>query len=179
MSGPRRAARIDRVSATTLRCRGCQAVVPAEDGPTHPYMLSAPACWRIYGEVLAREYSEPRWRRAHRLAVDAYAVQHAENEDRRNRQSVALHLMSLALVLERGAGDEQARRMLSARSRGTPEFPRLEPPTDPGRVTVLDVHAAADAAAHVQLVGDWAQAAWAAWSDLHPRVRSWLDGDAV
>ena len=165
------------MSATTLRCRGCRALVPAEDGPTHPYMLSAPACWRIYGEVLAREYSQASWRRGHRLAVDAYAVQHAEGRDRRNRQSVALHLMSLALVLERGATDEQARMMLSERSRGAPEFARLEPPLHPGRVTVIDVRTAADAAAHVELVGDWARAAWDAWSDHHPRVRSWLDGE--
>ena len=138
------------VSGATIRCCGCRAAVPEENGPTHPYMLSAPACWRIYGEVLAREFEDARRREAHRLAVDAYAVQHAGSRDRRNRQSVALHLMSLALVLERAGTDEQARHMLSSRARGAPEFPWLAPPEDPGHVTVLDVRAATAAGAHVK-----------------------------
>jgi hypothetical protein len=166
------------VSAATIRCCGCRAAVPQEDGQTHPYMLSAPACWRIYGEVLAREFADARRRGAHRLAVDAYAVQHAGSRDRRNRQSVALHLMSLALVLERSATHEQARHMLSSRARGAPEFPWLAPPADPGHVTVLDVHAATGPGAHLALVGDWARSAWRAWSEHHERVLAWLDGES-
>ncbi|HXL88693.1 MAG TPA: DUF5946 family protein [Streptosporangiaceae bacterium] len=34
--------------------------------------------------------------------VDSYAVQHAANPDQRNRQSAAVHLMSLCASLEQG-----------------------------------------------------------------------------
>ncbi|MDE3070296.1 MAG: hypothetical protein KGJ43_06175 [Acidobacteriota bacterium] len=163
------------MSVAVVRCPGCRGVVPDEAGPVHAYMLSAPGCWRLYGEVLAREYGDALRRREHRLAVDAYAVQHPGSHDRRNRQSVALHLMSLALILERSATHEQARRMLSACARARPEFPWLEPPEVPGAVTVVDVHRASGAGAHLELVRAWAMGAWRAWSRQHPVVLGWLE----
>jgi hypothetical protein len=41
--------------------------------------------------------------------VDSFAVQHATSTDRRNAQSVAVHLMSLCSGLERGATGRQRR----------------------------------------------------------------------
>ena len=40
-----------------IQCFACCALVPDIDGPTHKYMLSAPGCWKLYGEILAKEYS--------------------------------------------------------------------------------------------------------------------------
>ena len=42
-------------------CPGCGALLPVENGPTHPYMRSSPACWARYGEVLAREFGDPAY----------------------------------------------------------------------------------------------------------------------
>jgi hypothetical protein len=89
-----------------VRCFGCSALVPDRHGPVHKYMLSAPGCWAMYGSVLAwcadsgLTAADPTT--AQRM-VDAYAVQHATNRDRRNRQSVAVHLMSLCAALEHGS----------------------------------------------------------------------------
>ena len=63
-------------------------------------MESSPSCWAAYGEVLAREYNDPAFMAAHRLTVDAYAVQHPGRPSPQSIQSVALHLISLCLVLE-------------------------------------------------------------------------------
>jgi hypothetical protein len=115
------------------------------------------------------------------LTVDAYAVQHPPNRDRRNRQSVALHLMSLCLVLER---DEHMGRATGAiaehakRHRGR-EFPWLEPPASLGEMTVLSVHAADDPEDHVRRVRAWAASVWNACSGYHPRVRGWLDAREI
>ena len=57
-------------------CFSCGAQVPDVEGPTHRYMLSSPGCWAVFGEVLAREYSNALYMKNHRLTVDAYAVQH-------------------------------------------------------------------------------------------------------
>jgi hypothetical protein len=147
--------------------------VPDTDGPTHAYMPAAPGCWALYGEVLAREYEERAWAAGHRLAVDAYAVEHAGSPDRRNRQSAVIHLMSLCLILERGGDETQARRVLSNAARGAREWPALKPP-DSFALTVVDVRAAGSAAEHLELVRRWAEGAWVAWEREHDRVRAWL-----
>lgn len=156
-------------------CPGCGCRLPAEDGPTHPYMLSTPGCWRAYGEVLAREYSDPARAGLHRLAVDAYAVQHPGGGDRRARQSVAIHLMSLCLMLERGGSDEQARRLLSQAAAERAAWPRLSAPRFRGDPCVLDVLASSSAEGHLDAVRRWAAGSWGAWAAEHERVREWLD----
>ncbi|MCP5049599.1 MAG: hypothetical protein GY940_20685 [bacterium] len=55
-------------------CFSCGAPVPEIEGPVHRYMDSSPGCWKIFGEVLAREYSNAAYARYHRLTVDAYAA---------------------------------------------------------------------------------------------------------
>src|SRR5688572_24525153 len=90
------------VPPPTEICPGCGVALPAETGPTHPYMLGSPACWRGFGELLAAQYSEPRRMGFHQVVVDAYAAQHPGGDDPRAVQSVAIHLMTLALFLERG-----------------------------------------------------------------------------
>ncbi len=153
-------------------CVGCGALAPGGDGPTHPYIGASPGCWQAYGELLARDFGGQGPPPIAGLAVDAYAVQHPGVPGRRSSQSVAIHLMILGLVLERGMDPERAiraRRHFTHR-----DFPWLEPPASQGAVTVLDVLAARDLAEHAERVERWARSAWAAWSAHHDTVRGWL-----
>ena len=43
-----------------MNCFSCGALVPDMSGPTHPYMESSPGCWHVYGEILVRQFSDPR-----------------------------------------------------------------------------------------------------------------------
>lgn len=70
-----------------MRCIGCQAEFAHIDGPTHEYMLSSPGCWAAYGEVLAREYSDNRLARLHRLTVDTLCGP-ASRGERTGRQKI-------------------------------------------------------------------------------------------
>jgi hypothetical protein len=70
-------------------------LVPDVEGPVHRYLESSPGCWRLYGEVLAREYSDLAFWAAHRLTVDSYAVQHPGRSSPQTIQSVCVHLLSL------------------------------------------------------------------------------------
>jgi len=97
-----------------MRCVGCQAEFGEIDGPTHEYMLSSPDCWAAYGEVLAREYSDYRLTRLHRLTVDTYAVQHPGVNVPAARRSVGLHLSRLYLLLEAGWWTERANNAMPA-----------------------------------------------------------------
>ena len=99
-------------------------------------------------------------------------------QDRRQRQSVAVHLISLCLRYEFGQPPERA---LAQRGKtswhvlarvGMQDWPFLLPPSDLGAVTVRDVHvtAAQERAGRMQ---DWARAAWTAWAGHHDVVRPW------
>lgn len=145
--------------------------MPDIDGPTHAYIGASPGCWQIYGEVLAREYGAGV-AAMNRMTVDAYCVQHPGLPERRQRQSVAVHLMRLCLMLERGVSNERAARIITTFTRK--EYPWLEPPAA-YEMTVLDVVGARDDAEHVARVDRWARITWQAWSAHHQLVRSWLD----
>lgn len=154
-------------------CPGCGARLPAADGPTHAYIGASAACWARYGELLAQAAADPA-RGGGQLAVDAYAVQHPGRPERRAIRSVAGHLMSLCLVLERGLDPDEAPRLLDLVLRRAPDLRWLEPPVPNGTLTVVDVLAAApgDRAGCVEL---WARDVWRAWAAHAPQVRAWLD----
>jgi uncharacterized protein DUF5946 len=103
--------------------------------------------------------------------VDSYAVQHAANPDRRNRQSVAVHLMSLCASLEQGIPGTRLRRMIGTWTHR--EYSLLAPRPDAYPLTVRNL---ADAAQQdrADLVSDMATATWAAWSAHHDQIRAWL-----
>lgn len=158
-----------------IPCFGCGALVPNEPGRAHPYIGASMGCWRIYGDVLAREYGELDNPPYHRLTVDAYAAQHPGEECRRARQSVAGHLISLCLVLEYGVDPRPATRMLRSIVDGSGEFVWLDPPSFEGAPTVLDVARADGADDHERAVYRWARGVWSAWSPHHEAVREWAE----
>lgn len=157
---------------TPKSCPGCGVELPPLDGPVHRYMESTPACWAKYGELLAREYENPEHMLAHRLTVDTYAVQHPGRPSAQSVQSVAVHLISLHLVLERSIDPRRATALLGVFA-DEDRFEWLSPPVAPHRLNVLHPLAATSAAAHADAVHEWAHAAWEAWSPHHGTVRAW------
>ncbi len=154
-------------------CLGCGALVPETDGPgpTHAYMLASPGCWALFGEASAREHADVRYRRGGLQMVDAYAVQHPGVPERRSSQSVWIHLVSLCLRLEQRLADDVTIRAIQRLASERRDYPWLEPPPSLGDVTVVDVHAATTAEAHVAAVRRWCESAWAAWAAHHEPVR--------
>lgn len=166
------------MAARSSPCLGCGALVPDEAGPTHRYMDASPGCWRLYGELLAREYEDyARFAPVHRLTVDAYAAQHPGTPSPQAIGSVGVHLVRLHLQLERGLPHEEANdAMLEISSRAKERFVWLDPPASPGDVTVLDVLDAGGVEEHMERVRDWAAAVWEAWAPHHETVRRWASG---
>ncbi len=158
----------------TCKCFSCGGVYSDIDGPVHRYMSSSPGCWSVYGEVLAREYSDPTYFGVHRLTVDAYAVQHPGSTDRPSIQSVGVHLIRLCLFLEHGLTAENANDAMLEASKNKHSFVFLEPPQNFGSVTAADVYRAQSANEHKAIVEEWARTAWDAWSIHHDIIREWL-----
>jgi hypothetical protein len=137
-------------------------------------MESSPACWSAYAEVLAREYADRGlFQRVHRLTVDCYAVQHTGRPSAQSIQSVAGHLVSLCAVLENGASNEWATRLIREAVRIKGRFIWLQPPESMGPITVVDVWRAGGSGEHERKVREWAASAWRAWSPHHATVRQW------
>ena len=156
-------------------CPGCGGrFADAPDSASHRYMESSPGCWAAYGEVLAREYSQPEFFRIHKFTVDAYAVQHPGQPSPQSIQSVALHLIRLCLMLEEGAGAERATAVMQKAAANKAAFHWLDPPSSRGEVTVANVHGAASPEEHASLVRAWAESAWNEWSSHHETVRGWI-----
>lgn len=156
-------------------CPGCGVELPEFDGPVHRYIESSPACWAKYGELLAREYSDPEYMLAHRLTVDTYAAQHPGKPSPQSTQSVTVHLIALQLVLEVG---EPAHRATEAIRRCVEQqtFSWLTPPLLPARLNVMHPLAANSAAAHMLTVREWAQSVWESWVEHHAQIRTWAKG---
>jgi hypothetical protein len=155
-------------------CVGCGSLLQERQGPTHRYMESSPACWAVYGEVLAREYSTPDLMEIHRLTVDAYAVQHPGKESTPTVNSVAIHLMRLCLLLERGLDMRFANDAIKAITEDKRSFHWLTPPPSLGSTTVVDVWRTNSTEEHRKTVDAWARSAWQAWAPHHATIRKWL-----
>jgi hypothetical protein len=157
-------------------CIGCKALVSDIDGPTFCYPDAAsPGCWRIYCEILAKEYGEWKYPLIHRLTVDAYAVQHPGRPTPQTAQSVTVHLISMCLVLERVYDFQRATeamgRIIKEHKK---DFVRLNPPDNRGDITALDVGKARDLEEHTGMVNQWARSVWNAWGEYHDAIRQFI-----
>ncbi len=154
-------------------CPGCGAIFqPLPEIKPHEYLGASGACWSAFGELIAREFSDPAYGVVHRHTVDIYAAQHPGVDGRRQRQSVAVHLISLCAWLEHGLGPDALLPVTRRLADGQRDWPWLVPPSGYS-VTVRDVLSATSGADHVAEVRSWAQVVWGAWAVHHATIRQW------
>jgi CTP:molybdopterin cytidylyltransferase MocA len=157
----------------TEACPGCGArYLPQVLDETHPYIGASPACWATFGEVLAREFGDITFGRVHRQTVDVYSVQHPGTDDRRQRQSVALHLIGLCHWLEHDVAFDRLNAITQRLASAERRWPWLTPP-EAYPMSVGGLLEARDGAEHVRLVRQWADTTWEAWAAHHWTVREW------
>ena len=154
-------------------CPGCGLTRSTAVGPPTAEHRASAACYALYGELLARSYSDPGLRQVHQLVVDAYAAQHAGGTSRRQVQTVALCLMTLCLVIENDVDPGEGPRLHKQMVRNRPPFRWLQPPAPRHALTVADVLAAPDADEHARLVRQWGRQVWQAWAPHHAAIQRW------
>ena len=156
-----------------MRCDRCGAVVLETSGPTHAYIAAPPGCWAAFGALQAQEMTRFGYPPAHGLAVDAYAASHGgDGSDRRDRQSVAIHLLALRATFTADEPFEERIALLRRLANENRDWPVLDRP--PG-VPVLSLTHAADAADvddYTRRVREWALAVWEFWAPEHERLAS-------
>jgi hypothetical protein len=157
------------------RCPGCGLLLPVYKGPTHAYVGASPACWKLYGQVATVSRGRPDGLPLDRLVVDTYGAQHPGMRQVRALQSVAVHLMGLCTVLERGAAPRVMRSDDRGPVRRTLDLHWLEPPRPIGTLTVRGPLVARGEDEQAARVEAWARDVWRAWGSHHATVHAWLD----
>ena len=127
----RHLADVDTVPQDLERSRrraGCDDRYLPVEGPTRGYLYRrVSACWQAFNEVIAREFGDAAYGVVHRHTVDTYAVQHPGTDDRRERQSVAVHLIGLCHWLEHGhLGEPSCTRITQALATANADWPWLD-----------------------------------------------------
>lgn len=162
------------------RCVGCGAEVEVMEGPVHRYMISAPACWRRYEELLDVLYRQPINQTALIMCVDTYAVQHPGTPNPQAIQSVAVHLLNMYGYLVRGRPVKVPQQNISERAFHSIAPPSLrgsywlDPPSFAGTLTVFDMPLAGTGDAIAEGARAWAESVWGAWGAHHARIAEWF-----
>lgn len=177
-----------------IPCPGCGARFPGRPGPTHPYIGASAGCWELFslcnaglsipGDLLetARvpEDTSASWplevpHALDSVVGDAYAIQHPGDGSPRAVQSVAVHLLTLYGLIDRGMDLPSAMwlRRRAAREKGV--YRRLEPPGSGSALTLRHlfpgggVHTPCSRSAYVLSV-------YAIWMESHGEtVEQWFD----
>jgi hypothetical protein len=131
-----------------------------------------PACQIMRDELLARDFQQIVYWRYHRLAVDAYCLQHPLRYCE-SAKSLAAHLCGLCIRFEMDNSEDILRdvqRWLST----NPTLSRPEVPDLRGDRTIGNVYGLDDPVAYGRAVEEWGQSVWTAYRGLHSIARDWI-----
>lgn len=146
------------------RCGGCGlAVEGGTDG-----------CQVMFDDESVREYGDVTFAGRRRLVVDTYALQHPERYCR-SATSLAAHLTGLCVAVEHRAREETLNDAIQRWLSRRPELDKPALPVARGPLTIADVLAATDAVTHRSIVERWARGTWAAYAELQPVARAWVN----
>lgn len=162
---------MDEPSKHHSPCPGCGLVLPSGNTVAYDgYYNTSTACWSVYTEVLAAEYSDAvLFGQVHQLTVDTYAAQHAGGGH--PDKSVGIHLAGLHLAFEGGVKPPDIPPLLQRLAQSIEQWPHYEPPALPDDVpTVFDVALAEDMSEHIDRSKAWARRVWTAWAPHHNAV---------
>jgi hypothetical protein len=137
-------------------------------------------CQALFQQMIARDFSDALYFRAHRTLVDAYCLQHPARYCA-SAKSLAAHLVGLAFAVEQGGAVGVAPDRLRRWLDGDPGLQKPEVPPFRGELTLAEAAAAPDAQAYAAAVERWSRSVWAAYAPLHGIARQWIAraGDAA
>lgn len=152
----------------TETCPDCGAVLPKFDGPTHRYLGASASCWALYAALSGGGEPPIAPGPLNALLIDAYAAQHPGTPSNQAIQSVAVHLLTLYGVLERGVSIDRAvwLRTRPLRAGARPKHSRfvwLTPPSFANTLKVADIVAAPTPTARAARLSEYVRSVWSAW----------------
>ncbi|MEM7798124.1 MAG: DUF5946 family protein [Chloroflexota bacterium] len=162
-------------------CPDCGLKAPLSPVGTHRYLGASSGCWNLYSNMLNGGSPPLPPGPLNVLLVDAYASQHHGLPGPQAIQSVAVHLLTMYGIFERGHTVDQAlwlrRRFL--RDGPIPKHDRFEwltPPADLSRRTILEIINAPTPAERGPIVEAYVNAVYDAWHGAHgSKLREWYE----
>ena len=137
-------------------------------------LASAVECKEHFDEILAKEFSDYRYARIHRLTVDTYSLQHPDPY-MISAKSFAAHLAGMCCAMEH-ENDPDLMRALQQWLNGKRED--LEKPAqleELGELTIAHILDADDGAEHERRVREWAADVWSAYDAYHDLAQEWIE----
>ena len=144
-------------------CESCSATIPADKEN----------CRALFDEMIAREFSDYRYGRRHRLTVDAYSLQHP-GSFMRSGKSFAAHLTGMCAEFEFN-DPAKVNKSVQLWLSGSKEIPKPHClPSHHGSLTIAFLYGAEGAVEYLERVREWAACVWEAWSQHHNLARLWI-----
>jgi len=191
------------VNGVNSICPGCKIVLPYKEELQHyqtvgiaRYGVVSPECAVIFLEVLNNERELFGYPPAHRLIVDAYAVQHPPHSQIQAKlkiekrlidasiQSISIHLLALYCSMVKKMELQSIAKImdtiLSNMTREKVTFELLTPPENLGDIKVIDIETQMleknlDIDAYTALAYSWAESSWIAWKVHHVTIKKLYD----
>lgn len=160
-------------------CPDCGALLPLSNGAGHRYIGASAACWELFA-ALSNAGEPPLAPSAHNsLLVDAYMAQHPGVPSPQAIQSVAVHLLALYGILERGKAPNQVlwiRLQAVSERQGIKHgrFSWLTPPSFANSLTIADIVKQPTPEARTAVLQQYITSIWSLWAADHmATVAAW------
>lgn len=157
----------------TTTCPGCGLVLADLQLDPPDRFNASGECWQLFSDLSCYTVALRDTEFIHQHAVDAYEAQHAGGTTR--NITVAFGLIGLYLALEKGYTGKQVQQVHMRIAKSRREWPWLEPPARPARLTVLDVLNMPDGPRKDAMIRKWMEAVWESWVDHKRWVREMTD----
>ena len=150
-------------------CPGCGLSLPGAPARFRDRVNASAACWHLYGEVTAFEFSHlAQLSRHHQLLVDTYSAQHAGPGV--PAIGPAFGLIGLWMALEGQASGLAVRAAHQYLAQHFQDWPRFERPVRVAQRTVFELALAESAADFERILREWALEVWTEWAPAHGAV---------
>ena len=130
-------------------------------------------CKEFFDTIIAREFSDYRYAKFHRLTVDTYSLQHPDPY-MISAKSFAAHLTGMCCAMEYD-NDRNLLRILQQWLNGKKQLEKPKLLDNVGNLTISSVVSAGDGTEHAKLVKEWAENVWDAYALYHNLAREWIE----
>ena len=141
-----------------IPCPGCGLCLPDEHLDPPDQFNASGECMQRYYEITNYTLSKNDAGFIHQHVVDAYEAQHSGPKTR--TITTAFALIGLFLAIEREYTGKQVQEAHTKIAKVRWEWPRLEPPVQPPKLTVIDVLQADTEEEKDCMIRKWSIAVW-------------------
>jgi len=152
-----------------IRCPGCLLRLPDRHFDPDDGFNASGECRQLYYEITYYTLPKNDPSFIHQYVVDAYAAQHSGVSTR--TITTVFALIGRYLAKEKGYTGKQVQQAHMKIARVRKDWPRLEPPAQPAKLTVMDVLLAETDEKKDKMIRMWSASVWASWEHQHAWIR--------